>query len=320
MTKDTRVSAADASVSVVIPAYNAARYLGEATRSALAQTHRALEVVIVDDGSTDGTLAVARALADPPGGDPRVRVLSVSNGGRALARNLGVAAARPPAYVAFLDADDAWDEDKLAVQLAWLDAHPDAAGVGSFMRYVSSAGRVLGGTGQEVDDAEHALMARAELAPFPVSSCLVVRRAAWDALGGFDPVLREAEDLEFLARLARVGRVGCVPQVLGSYRIHPDSAMARRRLVVNQYARFVRQRMRARDAGSELAWEAFASGYRPTWRERWRDRVEVWYRSAALWHGEGRRWRALRFGALAALGAPRYTLRRMWRQRLAARG
>ncbi|GJG86374.1 glycosyl transferase [Gemmatimonadetes bacterium T265] len=300
---------------VVIPAYNAARYLGEAARSALAQTHAALELVVVDDGSTDDTLAVARALDDR-----RVRVLHVPNGGRARARNLGVAAARPSAYVAFLDADDVWDADKLATQLAWLAAHPDAAGVGSFMRYISSTGRVLGETGQEIDDAAHALVARAELAPFPVSSCLVVRRAAFDTLGGFDPALREAEDLEFMARLARLGRVRCVPRVLGSYRIHPESAMARRRLLVNQYARFVRQRLGVRDAGGELTWEAFAAAYRPGWRERWRDRAEVWYRSAALWHGEGRRWRALRFGALAAAAAPWYTLRRVYRQRFARVG
>lgn len=301
---------ADASVCVVIPAHNAARYLGEAAGSVFAQTHAALELVVVDDGSTDETLAVARAL-----GDPRVRVLTGPNAGRAHARNLGVAAAHPSAFVAFLDADDVWDRDKLATQLAWLAAHPDAAGVGSFMRYVSSAGRVLGETGREIDAAAHALIARAELAPFPVSSCLVIRRAAFDAVGGFDPVLREAEDLEFLAQLARRGRVGCVPRVLGSYRIHPESAMARRRLVVNQYARFIRQRLRVRDAGGDLAWEAFAAAYRPDWRERWRDQAELWYRSAALWHGEGRRWRALRFGALAVAAAPRYTLRRLYRQR-----
>jgi glycosyltransferase involved in cell wall biosynthesis len=300
-----------ASVCVVVPAHNAARYLADAVRSALAQTHPPAEVVVVDDGSTDATLAVARSFAGP-----RVRVLTGPNGGRAHARNRGAAAARPSAYLAFLDADDLWDPDKLAAQVAWLAERPAAAGVGSFMRYVSSTGRPLGGTGQEVDDAAHALVARAELAPFPVSSCLVVRRAAYDAVGGFDPVLREAEDLEFLAQLARRGRVGCVPRVLGSYRIHPESAMARRRLLVNQYARFVRQRLRARDAGGDLTWEAFAAAYRPTLGERWRDRAEVWYRSAALWYGEGRLWRALRYGALAAVAAPRYTLRRAYRQRL----
>jgi len=304
----------ETAVCVVIPAHNAARFLGEAARSVLAQTHAALELVIVDDGSTDDTLAVARAL-----GDARVRVRTGPNGGRAHARNLGVAASRPCPYLAFLDADDVWDPDKLAVQLAWFAAHPDAVGVGSFMRYISSAGRILGETGQRIDAAAHARIADAELAPFPVSSCLVVRRAAFDAVGGFDPVLREAEDLEFMAQLARRGGVGCVPRVLGSYRIHPESAMARRRLVVNTYARFVRQRLRARDAGGDLTWAAFAAAYRPTWRERWRDYAELWYRSAALWHGEGRRWRALRFGALAALAAPRYTLRRVRRQRPAVR-
>jgi glycosyltransferase involved in cell wall biosynthesis len=299
-------------VCVVIPAFDVARYLGEAMRSVLAQTHEDLELVVVDDGSRDATGDVARSF-----GDPRVRVLSGPNVGRAGARNRGLAAARPSTYVALLDGDDAWDADKLETQVAWLAAHPEASAVGSFMRYVSSTGRVLGETGQETDGAAHERIAAAELAPFPISSCLVVRRSAWEAVGGFDPALREAEDLEFLAQLARRGRVGCVPRALGSYRIHPESAMARRRLLVGQYARFVRQRLRARDAGGDLAWAEFAASYRPAWRERWRDHVELWYRSAALWYGEGRAWRAAGFGALAALAAPGYTLRRLYRQRLA---
>lgn len=304
-------------VCVVIAALDAERWLADAVRSALAQTHADLEVVVVDDGSRDGTLAVARALADR---DPRVTVLTGPNGGRADARNRAVAAARPCGFLAFLDADDLWDADKLAAQLAWLDDHPAMLGVGCRMRYVSSTGRVLGETGEAIGPAELARIAGGALSPFPISSSLVVRRAAWDAHGGFDPVLREAEDLDFLARLARLGPIGTVPRVLGSYRIHPASAMARRRLVVNMYARFVRERLRRQDAGGDLAWPDFAAAYRPGWGERRRDLVELWYRSAALWHGERRPLRALGFGALAALAAPVYTLRRLARQRPWNRG
>jgi len=305
------VTPAADSVCVVIPAFDAGRYLLEAARSALGQSLASLELVIVDDGSTDGTLELARSI-----GDARVTVLTGPKGGRATARNRGVAASRPSAYVALLDADDVWDAHKLAEQVGYLAAHPEVLAVGSFMRYISSTGRVLGETGQPVSESDLQRIARAELGPFPVSSSLVVRRAAFDAVGGFDPVMREAEDLEFLARLAQRGPVACVPEVLGSYRIHPASAMARSRFRVNMYARFARERIAARDAGGELTWDDFAAAYDLPLRERRRDFVEFWYRSAALWHGEGRPLRALGYGMLAALAAPRYTLRRLYRQRL----
>lgn len=296
-----------------MPAFNAEPFLLEAARSVLSQTVRELQLVIVDDGSTDATLAAARSIADP-----RVLVLTGPNRGRAHARNRGLAAAAPSETVAYLDADDAWDPDKLEVQLAYLAAHPDAVAVGSLMRYISSTGVVLGETGQRITSDDLRRIARGELSPFPISSSVLVRRPVVDAIGGFDELLREAEDLEFLAQVARRGAVGCVARVLGSYRIHPMSAMALHRYQVNAYARFVRARLAARDAGGDLEWDAFVAAYRLPWRERRRDFAEFSYRSAALWHGERRPLRALAYGLLAGLAAPAYTLRRLYRQRLAA--
>ncbi|HEY2324319.1 MAG TPA: glycosyltransferase family A protein, partial [Thermoanaerobaculia bacterium] len=102
------------SVSVVIPSYNYARYLGEAIDSALAQTLPPLEVIVVDDGSTDETSEVLATYAD------RIRVLRQKNSGVAVARNSGIAAAHGE-YVAFLDADDIWLPRKLELQMARFD-------------------------------------------------------------------------------------------------------------------------------------------------------------------------------------------------------
>lgn len=300
---------------VLIPARDAERYLRDAADSVLRQSMAELELIIIDDGSTDRTLAIARALRDE-----RVRVLTGPNRGRAHARNVGFAMAAPSPYIALLDADDLWDADKLAVQLDFLDRNPSVQAVGCFMRYIASSGRVLGQTGQTIDAADLRRIARGELAPFPISSCLVVRREAYAAVGGFDASLLEAEDLDFLARIARRGSIACIPDVLGSYRIHPESAMARHRIRVNTYARFVRRRLAADDVGQTLTWDQFSAAYRPTWRERSQDRRECWYRSAALWYGEGRPLRALGYAALAALAAPSYTLRRLYRQRIATAG
>ena len=300
------------SVTVVIPVFNGARYLESAVRSALAQTHRNVSVVIVDDGSTDDTLLVANRVALT---DSRVRVLHVANGGRARARNLGVASAAASDLVAFLDADDLWEDSKLREQIAVLRSGPAIVGVGSFMRYISSSGTVLGETGQAIDAEDLRRIARGDLAPFPISSCLVVRLDIFQRLGGFDEELREAEDLDFIARLAREGEIKTVERSLGSYRLHPDSAMATARRRINMYARFVRKRIAERDAGRDLHWGSFERSYQPSLRERRRDAIETWYRAAALWSGEGRRLRGLRFGIQAALVAPIYTIRRLHRQR-----
>src|SRR5690242_4967891 len=95
-------------VTCIVPVFNGERYLGEALDSIFAQGHQPLEVLVVDDGSTDGSAAVAKSYGD------RVRYFFQPNAGPAAARNLGLEAARGE-FIAFLDADDLWHRDKLAI-------------------------------------------------------------------------------------------------------------------------------------------------------------------------------------------------------------
>src|SRR3954471_6257858 len=108
-------------VSVIMPAFNAEAYIGRAVASVLRQTCADLELLIVDDGSSDGTVAAARAFADR---DPRVRVLQQPNAGPGPARNTGFRAAEGRLF-AFLDSDDEWDAELLAEHVAILAARPD---------------------------------------------------------------------------------------------------------------------------------------------------------------------------------------------------
>ena len=112
-------------ISVVIPAYNATATLAETLRSALRQTHAELEVIVVDDGSKDGTRAMAESFAAE---DPRVRVISKANAGVAAARNTGIDAARGD-FIAPLDADDLWHPDKLRLQLERFTNGPPSLGL-----------------------------------------------------------------------------------------------------------------------------------------------------------------------------------------------
>src|SRR5438270_8624569 len=135
--------------SVVIPAYNAERFLERTLRSALRQTYRNLEVIVVNDGSADKTRAIAEAVART---DDRVRIITVPNGGVAKARNIGIAEAHGE-FVAFLDADDLWHPTKIELQLAAMSPESgdyQPAAVYTFTRTIDTEDRVIGSGGRVV--------------------------------------------------------------------------------------------------------------------------------------------------------------------------
>ena len=292
-------------VSVVMPLFNGAPYVAAAVRSALTQVDSDVEVIVVDDGSDDGGPALVA-------GDPRVRVERQDRQGVSRARNRGIALARG-AFVAFLDADDEWDHDKLSTQLAVLAADPGVGAVGSYMRYLTPSGARVGVTGVAVTEQRLDEIRRARLMPFPLST-LVVRADVLRRAGGFDEDLAQAEDLDLLARIAAVAGVTAVPRPLGAYRLHGASASASGYTEQRRAARFVAARTAARVAGGDLSWDAFAAADRPSLRRRLADATADTYRRAGIAWAEGRRPAALLLAARAAVTGPSYTLRRATRQ------
>ena len=202
--------------SVVIPAFNAGRYLGEAVRSALGQSLAPLEVVVVDDGSTDSTREVAEGF----GG--RVRVFSGVNAGPSAARNRGVAESRGT-WIAFLDADDRWEADYLKAADAYLEAH---AGVGLLCLGV----RVL----EDDRPTAHVIHKKTPGPMYTTAGMLegdvgtictpLVRRDLFLASGGFDETLRANEDCHLWLRLSRVTQVHQTPEPFLLYRRHAQNA------------------------------------------------------------------------------------------------
>jgi glycosyltransferase involved in cell wall biosynthesis len=301
-------------VTVVIPAYNAARYLTDALDSALKQTYAAVEVVVIDDGSTDETPRLLSTVSDP-----RVRVVRTTNQGVGAARNLGWRLGRGD-FVAFLDADDRWFPPKLATQVEFLREHPEVGLVGCLMRYQTPAGELLGVTGvAPLSSRDREAIRQAKLMPFPISS-VVVRRSVLEDLGGFDEQLPRAfpgqvEDIDLVARAARKVVVDSIPLVLGAYRVHAFSASERHFTSQRVGVRFVRARLRERDAGRDLEVAAFLASYRPTLAQRWGDATARLYRRAGLAVAERRWLAAVGYGLASAFLGPRYTIRRLGRQR-----
>ncbi|MGW4868969.1 glycosyltransferase [Streptomyces chartreusis] len=293
-------------VSVIIPLHNTERYIEACLASVLGQTHRELDVIVVDDGSTDGGAAIAERVADG-----RVRVDRGINRGVAGARNRGLALARGE-FVAFLDADDLWYPDKLAEQLAVLRGDRDVVAVGAVFQYLSDSGRLLGRAGENARDAvARQRLRRGQLMPFPISSLLCRTDAVRDS-GGFDESLPPVADLDLMARLAMAGPIATVMRPLGAYRVHSDSMSARQPTEMMMLVRFVEQRATARLEGrQEPDLASFVASYRLTRAQRRRDGAARRFRAAGLLVMEGRYGRAAALCALALVARPSYTLRRI---------
>lgn len=219
-------------VSVVIPTYNRAHTVGDAVASVLAQRFDDLELIVVDDGSTDGTADVLSRVRDP-----RLRFVAGRHAGVAAARNLGVKHARGD-LLAFLDSDDLWRADKLTHEVAFLDRHPAAAAVFSDLEKLDG-GRSYVSFMRETAVFSDYLRERAYpdgimfstremrlilLQEVPIKpSALTLRRTAFERAGAFDETWSSSEDWEFLLRLARDHRVGYIDRPLALLRVGDDS-------------------------------------------------------------------------------------------------
>lgn len=217
-------------VSVVIPAYNAEHFILETLRSASNQSLRSIEILVVDDGSTDGTAALVQAYAQE---DRRVRLIHRPNGGEAAARNTGLAAARG-IYVAPLDADDVWNRYYLERQVAALEAAgPDAGLSYAWFVEIDREGRIInparlkarGYTLTRRDQVVRRLMKHNFTGN---GSSIVVRRCTAIEVGGYDASRHASgqsgcEDVDFCLAVALGHDFAVVPEVLVGYRKHPAS-------------------------------------------------------------------------------------------------
>ena len=197
----------DELVSVVIPVFNGAPFVAKAVASVRAQGHGAVEILVVADGSTDGTQEVLKRVEQSGGS----RWFQRSHGGPARSRNYGIAAAQGQ-FIALLDCDDIWLPGKLAAQLAIMRARPDVGLV-----HTDFEVRFEDGT------LEERVSARSSREPMvqafagghvALPSTLLIRKSVLDQIGSLDPELYGSEDSDLTIRLFRVTRFECIDEVL----------------------------------------------------------------------------------------------------------
>jgi glycosyltransferase involved in cell wall biosynthesis len=200
-------------VSVIIPVYNGEPFLGEAIESVLAQTYHPIEVIVVDDGSTDGSAQVVL-------GFESVRYDLQSHQGAAAARNRGVGLAKGE-FIAFLDADDVWLKEKLTLQIAAFDVDSQTDLVFGHVKEFRSLGasHVL----QEVEEVGPAV-------PGLILTTLVVRYDTFQRVGSFLPRWRTADFLDWYVRSQELGlKTKMLPQVVARRRVHGSNLSIRER-------------------------------------------------------------------------------------------
>lgn len=210
---------APCTVSIIIPAYNARAFIARALQSALAQNVKNAEIIVVDDGSTDGTRELVATYAARG-----VRLVCHENrAGASAARNTGVAIARGE-YVAFLDADDEWMPEKLDKQLTLISTNPG-------MTLVSCRANLFDETGRDTGDIYRgAVPARGQSAwrtllsyPSIATPSVLARRAAICAVGGFNRWLPVGEDQDMWIKLGLMGEIGYVDDTLVHVHSTPNS-------------------------------------------------------------------------------------------------
>jgi len=226
-------------VSVMIGAYNAAPYLGEAIESALGQDYEPIELIVVDDGSTDETGDVARSFA-------QAKVIRQQNGGNGAARNRAVENASGELY-AFLDADDRFTPGKLSLQKAALDADPGLDMVFGHVREFFSP---------ELDEETRASLRppAAEPMPWTAPNLMLVRRESFERVGPFTTAVRVGVTVDWFARAQEAGlRHSILPEVVLERRLHTQNNGLRESASRSQYLEVIRQAMERRRAAAEAA-------------------------------------------------------------------
>jgi glycosyltransferase involved in cell wall biosynthesis len=245
-------------LSVIVPTYDSERYVAEAIGSARCQTLRELEIIVVDDGSTDGSAEVVRRHLV----DRRVRYVRQPNQGIAAARNTGLALARGE-FVAFLDADDRWLPAKAERHVAHLRAEPSLDASFSWYAVIDAQGNDTGRRGRS--RAGSFTLRELLRENFVWNGQPVMRRVAMERAGRFDGTLPSHEDFEYVLRLGALRErcVACIPEVLAEYRRRPGQLTADWGAMHEGWARTM-QRMRsiAPDLVNRVEREAAARHYR----------------------------------------------------------
>lgn len=230
-------------VSIIIPAYNAAKFIGETIDSVIAQTIPNWEMIIVIDGATDNTEAIVKNYFEQ---DSRIQYLTKSNSGVSDTRNRGINLARGK-YIAFLDADDTWLIDNLEKKLHVLETQPEISWVYSNMNAINEQSQLLNDLpdkGTDKDILKSILLWETEVVPGPCSNIIVERSKLGETIR-YDATLSTAADQDFCLQMASQGLKGVlIEEPLWNYRILGNSMSSNVKVMENDHIKVYKKARR----------------------------------------------------------------------------
>jgi GT2 family glycosyltransferase len=303
-------------ITVVLPVYNAARYLTAAVESILQQEFSEFELLVVDDGSTDNS----REILEPYCRDSRVRIISSDHVGLSQALNLGIQQAHYP-WIARMDADDIAIPERFTHQIAAVKAQPQVVAWGTYAYHINSKGKTLGlaRSGPTTEQAFIEQRSQGYLVQLIHPTALLNKEVVL-AVGAYRSEFEPVEELDLFDRMAAFGPTLAIPEPLLLYRIHAQSVSMQRFFFQRLLMRYLVNRHQYRLAGqTELSLEQFIQNYN---QQPWWQRLQRYcktqgmfcYRRAGLTLGEAEYVQFGYFLGLATLLHPTYTLPRLWQQ------
>lgn len=302
-------------VTIAIPAYNAEKFLRETIQSCIAQDYKNLDIVVINDGSTDGTLSVAEEFK----ANNKLNIIDQKNKGKAESLNQ-VMEDVDSDYLAIMDADDVAMSSRISRQVAFMEQHPRLGATSSYLEYISESGRAVGVMKSDLLSAEAATRYEDDNEPFALfcPSAMIRKEVFKNKRLRFRGEFWPADDVDLWNRIYEAGyEVFIQPEILVKYRIHSLSAVTSSFMRTRKQFEYLRECMRARRAGlPEPTRDAHEEGLAklPLWKKfnRYRKNIaKASYRTAGFAFAEKSYLRAMYYMAKSLICQPSYTLRRL---------
>jgi glycosyltransferase involved in cell wall biosynthesis len=305
-------------ISVVLPVYNAAKFIAASIDSILKQEYSEFELLVIDDGSTDNSLEILNSYSQ----DSRLRIISSSHVGLSQALNLGIQQAQYP-WIARMDADDIASPSRFQRQVAAIHAQPEVVAWGTYAYHINARGKTLGlsRSGPTTVEEFYERRNQGHLVQL-IHPTVLLKKEVVLAAGGYLTEFEPVEELELFDRMAAYGPTLALPEPLLFYRIHSQSVSMQRFFFQRQLMRYVAARYRARLEGAPaLTLAEFTQAVEQLpWWQKLKNRCKTGgmysYRRAGLCLGEELYLQSAYYLGLATLLNPTYAFPRIWQQAL----